>query len=301
MSSGSAGALLGLMCALGLSLVTTRLIALRPPSLLERIAPYVPASAQVRAKTSAAPGVFEVLIALVRPMLGTHLSRAPIEHRIAHAGLAGVHRFRLDQAAVIGLGAAIGCLVAVLLIARGASAMCLPLLIISGAIAGAIWSDRQLSRRISLRQAQMARELPAVAELLAFAVAAGESPAAAIERVSRTLGGALAAELQRCLGQVRGGQALDLALRDLAIRVGSPQVESFVDAFVIALERGSPLAEVLRAQAGDVRAAERRALMEKAGRKEVSMLIPVVFLILPTVVLIAVFPGVQGLQLVIRS
>ena len=115
------------------------------------------------------------------------------------------------------------------------------------------------------------------------------------------MGGALAGELRACLAEVRAGQALDLALGSMASRCGNPDVERFTDACVVALERGSPLAEVLRAQASDARAADRRALMESASRKEVAMLVPVVFLILPTVVLIAIFPGMQGLQLVIHS
>ncbi len=60
-----------------------------------------------------------------------------------------------------------------------------------------------------------------------------------------------------------------------------------------------PLAAVVRAQAEDARTEERRRLMELAGRKDVAMLIPVVFLVLPTVVLVALFPGVQSLRLVV--
>jgi tight adherence protein C len=72
-----------------------------------------------------------------------------------------------------------------------------------------------------------------------------------------------------------------------------------VDGIVVALERGTPLAEVVRAQAEDARAAEQRRLMELAGRKDVAMLVPVVFLVLPTVVLIALYPGVQSLRLIV--
>lgn len=85
----------------------------------------------------------------------------------------------------------------------------------------------------------------------------------------------------------------------MADRTGSPDVERFVDGLIVSLERGTPLAEVLRAQAADARAADRRTLMEIAGRKDVAMLIPVVFFILPTVVLIALFPGIRSLQLVV--
>ena len=53
---------------------------------------------------------------------------------------------------------------------------------------------------------------------------------------------------------------------------------------------------MLRAQAQDVREEGRRALMETGGRKEVLMMIPVVFLILPVTVAFAVFPSAVLLQ-----
>ena len=65
---------------------------------------------------------------------------------------------------------------------------------------------------------------------------------------------------------------------------------------VIAVERGTPLADVLRAQAQDVREEGRRNLMEKGGKKEIGMMIPVVFLVLPITVLFAVFPGFDFLN-----
>ena len=68
---------------------------------------------------------------------------------------------------------------------------------------------------------------------------------------------------------------------------------------VVAVERGTPLAEVLRAQAQDVREAGRRALMEAGGRKEIAMMVPVVFLVLPVTVLFAVFPGFTFLSFTI--
>ena len=73
--------------------------------------------------------------------------------------------------------------------------------------------------------------------------------------------------------------------------------KSAVHIMVIAAERGTPLAEVLRAQAQDVREAGRRAVMEAGGRKEIAMMIPVVFLVLPVTVLFAVFPGFAFLRL----
>jgi tight adherence protein C len=65
----------------------------------------------------------------------------------------------------------------------------------------------------------------------------------------------------------------------------------------VAIERGSPLADVLRAQATDAREAGKRALLELGGKKEIAMMVPVVFLILPVTVLFALFPGFFALNL----
>ena len=57
------------------------------------------------------------------------------------------------------------------------------------------------------------------------------------------------------------------------------------------------LAEVLRAQAQDARRDAKRRLLVVAGRKEVAMLFPLVFLILPVTIVFAVFPGIVVLEL----
>jgi tight adherence protein C len=55
--------------------------------------------------------------------------------------------------------------------------------------------------------------------------------------------------------------------------------------------------DVVAAQAADVREAAKRALIETGARKEVVMMVPVVFLILPVTLLFAFYPGVVGLNL----
>ena len=139
-----------------------------------------------------------------------------------------------------------------------------------------------------------------LAELLAFAVAAGESPPAALARVGGMASGELGSLLSRAAAETRLGTPFDVSMLDLVRASGSPEVERFVEALLLAMERGTPLADVLRAQAADARAARSRRLMESAGRKDVAMLMPVVFLILPTVVLIALFPGFRSLHLFIN-
>ena len=71
----------------------------------------------------------------------------------------------------------------------------------------------------------------------------------------------------------------------------------FADGVATAVDLGTPLAEVLRSQAQDVRDAGQRALMEEGGKREIAMMVPVVFLILPVTVIFAVFPGLTTIRL----
>jgi tight adherence protein C len=100
------------------------------------------------------------------------------------------------------------------------------------------------------------------------------------------------------LADVRSGVAVSTALDDLARRSGLPVVSRFAEGFAVALDRGTPLADVLHGQADDVREAARRELIESGARKEVAMMVPVVFLVLPVTVLFAFYPGLVGLSFV---
>jgi len=140
-------------------------------------------------------------------------------------------------------------------------------------------------------------EFPPVAGLLALAVAAGGSPVVALDRVVSRSGGDLSADLARVLAQVRTGEPVGSAFDELAATSGLPLVSRFAQGIATAVERGTPLADVLHAQAADVREAGRRGLIESAARREVLMMVPVVFLVLPVTILFAFWPGVVGLDL----
>ena len=155
------------------------------------------------------------------------------------------------------------------------------LLCVVGFAVGVIWRDHHLSGQVRDRERQIVREFPTVAELLALAVAAGEGPVAALDRVVRRSGGELSRDLAVVLADVRTGQPVGEAFDRWAATTTQPIVARFAQGIAVAVERGTPLADVLHAQAADVREAGRRELIEVAARKEVLMLVPVVFLVLP--------------------
>lgn len=224
-----------------------------------------------------------------------------VQRRLVRSGSAmTVHDFRVSQAL---WGVVAFALVAVpaTVISLGAPDRSVPLFVCccaAGAL-GVLLRENKLTMDVSARERGMLAEFPAFASLLALAVAAGEGPVAALNRVVVRSHGALSAELGRVLGDVRTGRSVTDAFDALASRTGLPVLARFAESVAIAVDRGTPLAEVLHAQAADVREAGRRELIEASARKEVLMMVPVVLLVLPTVVVFAFFPGLLGLRMVV--
>jgi len=117
------------------------------------------------------------------------------------------------------------------------------------------------------------------------------------ERVVVLGQGDLVDELDTTLTDVRSGTVLSTALDRLERRIGSIHVTRLCEAIIVALERGTPLADVLRSQAKDARETARQDLMEEGGRREIAQMVPVVFLVLPITVVFALFPGLLVLRL----
>jgi tight adherence protein C len=248
-------------------------------------------------------GAFRVLAGPVVADLGGRIESllggsASVRRRLLRAGKApDVERFRAEQVLWGAVGLLVGLLVGSLVwFGQGGSVVRPVLIVLCSVGAGVVARDQWLSREATVREQRMLAEFPTIAELLALAVGAGEGAVGALERVCRLSHGDLSAELSRCLADARAGANLPTALQGLADRTGLMSLSRFVDGMVIAVERGTPLAEVLRAQAQDVRETGRRSVMEAGGKKEIAMMVPVVFLVLPITVLFAVFPGFAFLR-----
>jgi tight adherence protein C len=303
-SAGLTGMVLGFVAAVGLVLVLTYAPPFRSVRLVDRLAPYVhdtpPPSRLLGTVTE--PGLPTAVRRVFGPVVGDGArlidrmlgGRAAVRRRLdALATNATVEDFRVEQVVWGGLGLAGAALVATVgsVAAGSINVLSAGLLCVGGLLGGVLGRDWWLTQQVQRREELLLAEFPVVAELLALAVTAGESPAAAIARVTRLSGGELARELGAALGRARAGVPLVEALQQVADRTSLDALARFIDGLLVAIERGTPLAEVLRAQAADVREAGKRRLLEAGGRKEIAMMVPVVFLVLPVTVLFALFPG----------
>jgi tight adherence protein C len=280
------GLVLGVILGLGLWSVVTVLPRMGGPTLADRVAPYiVDVSEGARLftlkrmvdplpilGTLLAPTVHR-LVELLATVLG---GNAVVQQRLGQAGsTATVHRFRAEQ-----LGWAIGGLsVGILIATVAATNRTLPVAFlaaapVTGAFAGAIARDALLKRSARGRLARISAELPTVLEFMSLSLSAGEGILDSIRRVGRVGSGELSHELRSVVSSVHTGIPLAPSLAELARRVDLAALTRCVEQLAAALERGSPLAEVLRAQSQDARDEAKRSLLEMAGKKEVAMLVP---------------------------
>ncbi|NCD18822.1 MAG: pilus assembly protein TadB [Actinobacteria bacterium] len=305
MSAALVGAGIGLIGGAGFWLISWTWARQRF-TLMERIAPYLrdqPRTSRLLQENVATP--FPTLARIAAPLLNDATAvleklgstTTTVEKRLRQSGSRNtVEHFRLEQVAWATVGLAFALVLALASMARGTNPVAALLLVAMGAVLGATLRDHELSRAARRRQQRIIAELPDFAEMTALAVAAGENPVAALDRVSRISSGALAAEVADVVAQTRTGSSLGAALAALSANAASTELARFADSIVVATDRGTPLAEVLRSQAQDIRENSRQRLMEVGGSKEIAMMVPVVFMILPVTVLFALFPGLAVLE-----
>jgi tight adherence protein C len=278
----------------------------RARSLVWRIAPYVRDAVpdgQLPSGALPSAGVLPVDGRVLWREAQRLLERAlgggdALRHRLAQAGSPlDTSGFRARQLGWAVGGIVVGAVAVVILVIAGrmsASVALLPLL--AGAAGGALY-DMHLSARVKARRTRMTDELPTTLEFLALCLSAGEAFFDAVRRVSAIGSGELTGELRAVVLAVGTGSPLAEALGEMSSRLQLAGLSRAVDQITAAIEHGAPLASVLQSQAADAREDAKRLLIEQSGRKEILMLLPLVFLILPLSVLFAIYPGLFILRL----
>ncbi len=242
--TAAAGVAVGIVGGAGLALVWTRLPPLRRPTLADRVEPYI---RDVTGPAWPEPTAMRPLTTLGRlsaPIVDDAARRlgdliggaSSVRRRLDAAGLdTTVQAFRIEQVlwGAGGLGAAV--VFGAMLMTNGAVADLLAVVVLCavGIVGGVVARDVALSRAVAVRERRLLAELPVVAELLALAVAAGEGPMAALERIARTTRGELSAEIGRTLASTRAGASLAQALDDMSRRSTLVPLVRFSDGLVL--------------------------------------------------------------------
>ncbi len=166
----------------------------------------------------------------------------------------------------------------------------LPLLVVF-AILGYFLPELWLRSKISKRQEEILKAMPDALDLLTICVGAGLGFDAAMHKVVEKWDNELAFEFGRVLREVQLGKTRREALRDMADRVGLPEMTSFVAAIIQSEQLGVSLGKVLQIQAENMRVKRRQRAEEAAQQAPVKMLFPLVFLVMPALFIVLLGPA----------
>ena len=226
----------------------------------------------------------------------TH-DKSGIHLRLEELGLSSEREYQDFRIRQFGFCAASAAIVMVLaLISNQSLVICLLMATLIASLLF-VFIDRDLTTRVKKRRQLIEAEFPAVVEMLTLAIAAGETPMSAMLRIADSADGELSKEFAIVVMAVRTGEPLHLSLDAMGRRIKSIMIRRFIDAVITATLRGAPLIEVLSRHAVEARANQRNIIMAAAGKAEISMMIPVVFLILPISILFALWPSLTNMNL----
>ncbi|NPV84812.1 MAG: type II secretion system F family protein [Anaerolineae bacterium] len=150
-----------------------------------------------------------------------------------------------------------------------------------------LWIQSQINRR----QKSIRNAMPDALDLLTICVEAGLGFDAAMARVSNKWKTELSLAFARTIQEIQLGKTRRDALRDMADRLGVPEMTSFVAAVIQSEQLGVSMAKVLRIQADQMRTRRRQLAEEEAHKAPIKMLVPMALLIFPSLMIVLLTPA----------
>ncbi|MBN3799029.1 type II secretion system F family protein [Burkholderia sp. Ac-20392] len=151
-----------------------------------------------------------------------------------------------------------------------------------------------LSQRVKVRQQKIFEDFPDALDLLTVCVEAGLGLDAALMKVSEELrfsSEVVASELDLLLLEMRSGFTKETALRNLALRTGVEDIESFCAMLIQADRFGTSISESLRVLSDMLRTRRRMRAEERAAKIALKLLFPLIFCIFPALMLVLLGPA----------
>ncbi|OGX26097.1 MAG: hypothetical protein A3J51_05360 [Omnitrophica WOR_2 bacterium RIFCSPHIGHO2_02_FULL_45_21] len=161
----------------------------------------------------------------------------------------------------------------------------------AGLAIGFIVPDLWLGMKIKRRHQEIRRDLPPVIDLLNLCVGSGLDFMLAVNRVTKDFKkSALTDELLEVWRETKMGASRREALQHLSGRVNLLELSSFVRTLLQADRMGAPMGEALNIQAEEIRLRCYLQAEEAAMKAPIKLLFPLIFFILPVVMVIVAGP-----------
>jgi tight adherence protein C len=147
-----------------------------------------------------------------------------------------------------------------------------------------------------VKESEINEELVNILQMLSIMISAGESPMMALRYISQRSVGYLPNLIKQSFLKYESGNNLTQTLEYIAAATGSSALRRLTNSIQIAIQRGTPILDVLNNQVQSLNKQINLALLKKSGKSEITLLIPVVFLILPVSISFAIWPSIYGLN-----
>ncbi len=158
---------------------------------------------------------------------------------------------------------------------------------------------KQLIQKLTgseVKESEINEELVNILQMLSIMISAGESPMMALRYISQRSVGYIPKLIDQSFSKYESGRNLAQTLEQIAVATGSSQVRRLTNSIQIAIQRGTPILDVLNNQVQSLNKQINLALLKKSGKSEIALLVPVVFLILPVSISFAIWPSIYGLN-----
>jgi tight adherence protein C len=152
-----------------------------------------------------------------------------------------------------------------------------------------------LAVKIRHRQERLDRSLPDIIDLFVISMEAGLSLNAALQRVSEEIQGVyrdFADELHITAGELRAGIPWDEAFDNLGKRTDVQSIRSMVGLMIQSNKLGASIGDALRHHSDFIRTQRILLAEEKAAKLPVKMIFPLIFCIMPAILIVVAGPGI---------
>lgn len=166
-----------------------------------------------------------------------------------------------------------------------------PLMLLAAGVIGFLMPDFWLKSKIAVRQKQVIRDMPYIIELMNICVSSGLDFMVAVNRVTQEFRDCpMTEELGIMMREIQMGSSRRDSLKNLAQRVNSPEVSSFVLTLLQADRMGTPIGKILKSQADEMRVRRFQKGEEQALKAPIKLLFPLLFFVMPVVLIIVAGP-----------
>jgi len=157
--------------------------------------------------------------------------------------------------------------------------------VISG-LAGFFIPDMIVLRFRRIRQEEIERDLPDIIDLLAAATLSGQNIYNAIKIVTSKYRGSISSELASLIRDIDTGTGKLQAYQNLINRSNSYKFKNFIFLLMQTEKYGSSINDILKRKSDFMKFESQQKLEEEIRKKAVLMLFPLVFLIMPSFIIL---------------